>query len=270
MSDLVRSNPWHQLRQFTRARIALGRSGAGLPTAPLLEFGLAHARARDAVHAELDRETLHGGLRALGLPSLDVRSAATDRTEYLKRPDLGRQLDDAGRDTLLRPEPHDGTLAIVVADGLSATATNRHALPLIEVLLPMLDRAQLTPVVLATQARVALGDAIGTALGARLLIMLIGERPGLSATDSLGAYLTWQPRIGRSDAERNCVSNIRPEGLGYADAARRIAFLVDGAHRLGTTGVALKDESDSEGERPRRMKGADAPVPPVPPDRGTP
>jgi len=267
VSDLVKPNPWMALRRFTRARITLGRSGSGLPTAPMLEFGLAHAQARDAVHAALDTEPLHAGLRRMGLASLEVHSAAADRAEYLRRPDLGRQLDASGIARLQQVDAHRSDLLLVIGDGLSATAVARHAIPLIAELQPLLRGLRLGPVVVARQARVALGDAIGEPLHAPLLVMLIGERPGLSSTDSLGAYLTWQPRVGRHDAERNCISNIRPGGLGYAEAARRIAFLVDGARRLGATGVALKDESDGEGDTPRRLKSADTPAPP---ERGTP
>lgn len=267
MSDLTRPDPWTTLRRFTRARIALGRSGAGLPTAPMLDFALAHAQARDAVHAALDTDALHDGLRAMGLASVEVQSAATDRDEYLRRPDLGRRLGPDDVERLRALDAHDCDLLLVIGDGLSATAVERNALPLIDALRPLLRELRLGPVVLARQARVALGDAIGETLHAPLVAMLIGERPGLSATDSLGIYLTWQPRIGRTDAERNCISNIRPGGLDPADAARRIALLIDGARRLGATGVALQDESDAVTERPRRLKSGD--VPPLP-DGGAP
>lgn len=235
------------LRRFTPARIGLGRAGAGLPTREVLAFGLAHARARDAVHAALDAPSLEAALRALGLRPAVVRSAAPDRATYLARPDLGRALDPGDVARLAPPAGPPPALAVVVADGLSARAAQRHAGPLLAALF---DRSPArwagAPAVIALQGRVAIGDAIGARLGARLVLMLIGERPGLSAPDSLGAYLTFAPRPGRTDAERNCVSNVRPEGLPYPEAARRIDWLAAAALARGGTGVALKDESDVE------------------------
>lgn len=239
-------DPWRALRQHTTARIALGRAGASLPTTEVLRFGLDHARARDAVHAALDVSALIAEVASLGRPPLHVRSRAPDRATYLLRPDLGRSLAPTCRSTLTAAAPGgDGCdIAVILADGLSATALQRHAAPLLTALWPRLSAAACpAPVVIATQARVALGDEIGAALGARLALMLIGERPGLSAPDSLGAYLTWQPRPGRTDAERNCVSNIRPEGLDFAAAAVRILWLCQAALHRRLTGVALKDDS---------------------------
>jgi len=225
-----------RLRALTQARVALGRAGQALPTAPMLDFQLAHARARDAVHAEL---TTEGFASAIGRDIIEVRSQAPDRPTYLRRPDLGRLLDS---DDLAKLQPAGADIAIVVADGLSATAVHAHAASLVTELWARLPDWRIAPVVLARQARVALGDEIGAALGVDLVAVLIGERPGLSAPDSLGAYLTWQPRPGRLDSERNCVSNIRPpHGLGYAAAADRIAWLLRAARELRLTGIGLKE-----------------------------
>lgn len=223
------------LTGLTQARIGLKRTGQSLGTGAALAFELAHARARDAVHAAFDTSALYAAFDVI-----EVRSKAGDRATYLQRPDLGRDLAvaDAGR---LAPAGAD--IAIVVADGLSATAVMRHAVPLLAALLPRLV-GRIAPIIAAHQARVALGDVIGAALAAKLVIVLIGERPGLSAPDSLGAYITWSPRPGRSDSERNCVSNIRPpHGLDYQTAAERIAWLVHEAQQRQLTGVALKDAS---------------------------
>jgi ethanolamine ammonia-lyase small subunit len=251
------------LRMLTPARVALDRTGVSVATRHALEFSLAHAQARDAVHTTLAVSSLMSALRGRELVAISVRSAAASRTGYLRRPDLGRKLSDASATLLAehamnagRPHPAAATVSIVLADGLSALATERHALPLLDALLPLLglnevqDATQLAlpwtlaPIVVAEQARVALGDEIGAALHADVTVMLIGERPGLSSPDSLGAYITWAPRPGRTDAERNCVSNIRAEGLNYAAAAAKIAWFVTEGRRLGLTGVALR-ESDA-------------------------
>lgn len=246
-------DPWSDLRRHTAARIALGRAGVSLPTAEWLRFALAHAQARDAVHLSFDDETLASALGSHGFTALRLESAAVDRASYLRRPDLGRRL-SARSAALLQALPeaaHD--LAVVVGDGLSARAVHEQALPLLLELRPRLeaDAVLLGAVALVRQCRVALGDEVGALLGARAVLVLIGERPGLSSPDSLGAYLTWAPRVGRSDAERNCVSNIRPAGQPPAEAARRIAWLLAGASRLGASGVTLKDESDATAGRPR-------------------
>jgi ethanolamine ammonia-lyase small subunit len=232
--------PWEALRRFTAARVALGRAGNGLPTAAHLAFQEAHALARDAVHAPLDTATLAAGLAGLGLAVSHLRSRAPDRPAYLLRPDLGRSAHPEDLALL----PREGGTALVVGDGLSATAVQRHAVPLLAAALPLLAAAGAAPVraVVATMARVALGDAVGEALGAELVIVLIGERPGLSAPDSLGAYLTWAPRPGRTDAERNCISNIRPGGLGFEEAAGTLAWLVHEMRARRLSGVALKDD----------------------------
>lgn len=247
MSAPVTPDPWTALRRLTPARIALGRTGSSLPTSEVLGFALAHAQARDAVHAPFEAEATAAAIQALGLETAIVDSAAPDRASYLRRPDLGRTLSEAGRADLLARGRGACDLAIVIADGLSSTAVHAHAASLVEALLPAVGEAgwRLGPVVVARQARVALGDAVGELLGARLVILLVGERPGLSSPDSLGAYITFAPKVGRSDAERNCVSNIRAEGLSYGAAAFKLAWHAREALRLGLTGVALKDESDT-------------------------
>jgi ethanolamine ammonia-lyase small subunit len=244
------ADPFAVLRLATAARVGLGRAGQGLPTAPMLAFQLAHARARDAVHAALDVAALR---EALGEPAIAVRSAASYRAAYLANPDLGRQLDPAA--SALPRGDHD--VAIVIADGLSATAVQAHAAPVAAALRARLPGWSLAPLVIAQQGRVALGDPIAEALGARLVVVLIGERPGLSAADGMGAYITFDPKPGRRDSERNCVSNIRsPGGLAPDQAADKIAWLLTEARRLGFTGVDLKDrESLAEptpGQLPNR------------------
>lgn len=245
---LVTAMPWQHWRGTTTARIALGRAGVSIPTDESLRFGLAHAQARDAIHTALDVPTLQAQLEQAGHTVLSARSRATDRTTYLRRPDLGRQLDPADLDTLRALAAgweQAPDIAIVVGDGLSSLAVQRHALPLIAALLPRLaPGTQVAPVVLVQQARVAVSDDVGEALNARLCVILIGERPGLSSPDSLGIYLTHSPRRGRSDAERNCISNVRPEGLSYAVAAHKLAWLIAHALQLGQSGIALKDESE--------------------------
>lgn len=245
MSDeLIQLNPWDELRAHTSARIALGRVGASLPTSEVLRFGLAHAQARDAVHRPLDFAALQAQLEAEAFRVLRVRSDAEDRQTYLLRPDKGRHLHDACYQHLSE-ERSAPELAVVIADGLSSIAVQRHALPLLQLFRQRFDTdwAQ-TPVVLAEQGRVAIGDGIGEALRARLVVMLIGERPGLSSPDSLGLYLTFQPRVGRMDSERNCISNVRPEGLPYALAAHKLDYLAREALRLQLSGVELKDDSN--------------------------
>jgi ethanolamine ammonia-lyase small subunit len=247
MKPPVTLQPWDRLRQFTAARIALGRAGASLPTAAHLAFQAAHAQARDAVHAPLDVAALLDGLRQLGEAPVAVQSRAADRATYLQRPDLGRRLDAAAADTLAALQSPATDLAFVLADGLSSLALQRQALPVFAALREQL-RADggwtwASPVV-ATQARVALGDEVGALLQARCVVVLIGERPGLSAPDSLGAYFTWAPRLGIQDADRNCISNIRPEGLPPVAAAAKLMTLLRQARARQLTGVQLKDEQD--------------------------
>lgn len=244
---MAAADPWEHLRRHTAARIALGRAGASLPTAEWLRFGVAHARARDAVHLPLDGETLAAQLREQAFEVVQIESAADDRATFLRRPDLGRRLSPRSAALLAQTAAPVCDLAVVLGDGLSALAANRHALPLLLELRPRLEveRVSIGPVALARQCRVALGDEAGAALKARAVLVLLGERPGLSSPDSLGAYLSWTPAPGLADSQRNCVSNIRPDGLGYAEAARKIAWLVVEARRIGATGVLLKDRSDS-------------------------
>lgn len=239
------SRPLEALRELTPARVGLGRAGASMPTDALLAFTLDHARARDAVHAAFDAENLLVGLGQLGFDAIQVSSQARARRDYLRRPDLGRMLDPASRHELEGQGNRGSDVVILIGDGLSPAAVNVHAVELVRHLAPRLTEVgiRIGRVVIASGARVALGDEIGAALGARMVVMLVGERPGLSAPDSLGAYLTFAPRIGLTDAERNCVSNIHRAGLSYDEAAFRIAWLVREGMKRQVTGVALKDES---------------------------
>lgn len=248
-SPPARPDPWGFLRHFTPARIALGRAGGSLPTAPLLAFQWAHARARDAVHQVLDVPRLQADLGAQGLAAMVLHSAAADRATYIRRPDQGRILDDASI-ARLREQGRSGCdVVFVLADGLSALAVQRHAAPLLSALQPFIETAGWTqaPLCIVRQGRVAIGDEIGALLGATLTVVLIGERPGLSAADSLGIYLTYQAAPGRSNAERNCISNVRPEGLRYKLAAHRLGYLMNEACRRRLSGVALKDEAPVPG-----------------------
>jgi len=267
----VTANQWQRLREFTDARIALGRAGVSLPTRELLAFQLAHAQAQDAVHLPLDAEKLKAELIhyfdskrpacvTASLPII-IHSAAQNRLEYLQRPDLGRKLSDTARDQLVEcrcgrdedmgcsgntSSPYD--LAIVIVDGLSSHAVQNNALPMLKALLPLLDAHSeqwcLAPFTIVKQGRVAIGDHIGHCLNARVVLVMIGERPGLSSPDSLGLYLTWAPQPGRTDAERNCISNVRPAGLQYSNAASRLLYLLSEARKRCLTGVKLKDRTD--------------------------
>jgi ethanolamine ammonia-lyase small subunit len=252
MTTPATSHSLSELRGLTPARVGLGRAGASLPTAPLLQFMLDHARARDAVHSPFDMPGIVSGLNNLGLEAIEVCSRARDRTDYLRRPDLGRMLDQPSRQSLLNHNGGACRVAIVVADGLSPTAVNAHAINVLRCLIARLasDGIEIGRAVVAAGARVALGDEIGALLGAGMMVMLIGERPGLSASDSLGAYLTFAPTVGRTDAERNCVSNIHGAGLGYDEAAFRIAWLIREGLAREITGVGLKDESGERKSRP--------------------
>ena len=247
----VITNPWGQLRQFTDARIALGRTGASLPTQPQLAFQLAHAQARDAVHQALDvtqllRDMLAAGLDKAGEPCV-LHSEAADRLEYLQRPDLGRRLDAPSREQLKALPPSRGEgwdIAIVIADGLSSLAVAQNAVPFLVALQRLLaGDVRVAPPVIVGQGRVAIGDEIGELLGAKLVLLLIGERPGLSSPDSMGAYLTWAPRVGLTDASRNCISNIRPAGLPWDKAAAKVHYLLAQMQARQLSGVGLKDET---------------------------
>ncbi len=252
MNAPVTPNPWHPLRKLTTARIALGRAGISLPTAPQLDFQLAHAQARDAVHTPLDAEALAAQLRLAGHAPLLLHSACPDRATYLQRPDLGRRLDQASRAVLAARHAPGCELALVVADGLSAQAVAHNGAPFIAALLSRLahDEWGQPPVAIVRQGRVAIGDEIGAMLGARCVLVLIGERPGLSSPDSMGLYLTWNPQQGLSDADRNCISNVRAAGLSHAQAAYRLHYLLTGARLAGLSGVALKDETSAADAAP--------------------
>lgn len=251
---------WSSLRRFTDARIALGRAGSSQPTAAHLAFQLAHAQARDAVHLAFDPGSLVEPLQAIGLKTLQLHSAAPDRTTYLQRPDQGRRLDAVSMQTLQhwqQAHAHEAPpdLAFVIADGLSARAAMHQALPLMTHVMRRLQndtqqRWTLAPVALVEQGRVAIGDEIGALLHARTVVVLIGERPGLSSPDSLGIYFTWAPRVGLSDAQRNCISNVRDAGLPHEQAAARLHALLSRSRALQISGVALKDERDESGALP--------------------
>jgi ethanolamine ammonia-lyase small subunit len=242
--DAPPPDPWAELRRHTPARIALGRAGGSLPTGEVLRFAAAHAQARDAVHVALDVPALLAALQADGWPSLTVHSRAPTRETYLRRPDWGRRLAPEPAAQLPSQATGPVDLVIVLGDGLSALAVQRHALPLLRALRSALaGTLSLAPVVVATQARVALADEVGELLQGRMALVLLGERPGLSSPDSLGAYLTHAPRVGCHDAQRNCVSNIRPEGLAPEAAAHRLAWLAREALRRRVTGIGLKDDS---------------------------
>ncbi|MBB5190951.1 ethanolamine ammonia-lyase small subunit [Silvimonas terrae] len=252
----VTENPWQTLRRFTSARIALGRAGVSLPTHAQLAFQLAHAQARDAVHQALDATQLQQQLIATDIPGAPeshiLHSAAPDRLTYLQRPDLGRRLSEDSRAALTGVDtPHNAPLydiGFVIADGLSALAIATNAVPFLAALQTRLAAHgwHQAPLTIVQQGRVAVGDEVGSLLRTRLVVVLIGERPGLSSPDSMGIYISWMPRVGMSDAERNCISNIRHGGMSYAEAAWRLDYLLTQAQQRQLTGVALKDESGAD------------------------
>ncbi|MBX8591084.1 ethanolamine ammonia-lyase subunit EutC [Pseudomonas cichorii] len=249
MTDDTLPNPWLELRRLTPARIALGRTGTSLPTSAQLDFQFAHAQARDAVHLPFDHAGLSAQLAEKGRETLLLHSAAADRHSYLQRPDLGRRLnDDSARQLKDYAPAHPGgvDLAIVVADGLSSLAVHRHTVPFLARLEEQAatEGWTLSPVILVEQGRVAIADEIGELLGAKMVVILIGERPGLSSPDSLGLYFTYAPKVGLNDAHRNCISNVRLEGLSYAMAAHRLLYLMREACRRQVSGVNLKDEAE--------------------------
>jgi ethanolamine ammonia-lyase small subunit len=245
------------LKQFTRARIALGRVGSSLPTKEILNFGMSHAMARDAVHLALDIDTLQSQIESLGVEVLKLHSRAPDRASYLLRPDWGRRLGDESAQLIKALPQEKIDVSIVIGDGLSSLAVQKHAAPILQAIQQAMPSDwRLGTLVITNQARVALADEVGELMNARMVILLIGERPGLSSPDSLGLYLTYQPRVGCSDADRNCISNVRPEGLSYEVAAKKLIWLARESMRLKVSGVALKDESDVQHidvDEPRRL-----------------
>ncbi|MCG2617728.1 ethanolamine ammonia-lyase subunit EutC [Terrimonas sp. NA20] len=240
----VTEDPWSPLRRFTSARIALGRSGGALPLKEVLALKMAHAHARDAVYGVLNSGPLISSLHTFSKPVLLMKSQARNREQYLLDPGLGRQLDPGSPD--LSRKPDQGGISIIIADGLSANAVNTHAIPLLEELVPMITTSgrKINSFTVVEQARVAIGDQIGHWCNAEMTVLLIGERPGLTVADSVGAYLTFNPLPGLTDESRNCVSNIHPAGLSYQNAASKIMFLINAAFQLGLTGISLKDEQD--------------------------
>ncbi|HEX4284341.1 MAG TPA: ethanolamine ammonia-lyase subunit EutC [Terracidiphilus sp.] len=241
MKDLAPPSWAARLRSLTPARVGMGQTGVSQRLHDQLEFQRAHAQARDAVHARLEVAAMAEALRELcAVEVLCLHSRAADRATYLQRPDLGRQLDERSLTQLSARPAESVDLSIVIADGLSALAMERHALPLLREALPRLDGWNLAPICIVEQGRVAIGDEIGAALGARMCLVLIGERPGLSAPDSMGGYITWAPQPGRTDAERNCISNIRADGLSYTQASEQLLFYLAEGRRSQLTGVALK------------------------------
>ncbi|UVH54315.1 ethanolamine ammonia-lyase subunit EutC [Pseudomonas sp. CBS] len=255
-------NPWLELRRLTPARIALGRTGTSIPTGAQLDFQFAHAQARDAVHLPFDHVGLSSQLAERGRDSLLLHSAAVDRHSYLQRPDLGRRLSDESAQTLrdyAAANPGGVDLAVVVADGLSALAVHKHTLPFLTRMEEQTHAEgwSLSPVILVEQGRVAVADEVGQLLGAKMVVILIGERPGLSSPDSLGLYFTYNPKVGLTDAYRNCISNVRLEGLSYGMAAHRLLYLMREACRRQLSGVNLKDEAQVqtlESDDPDLMK----------------
>ena len=239
------NDAWVNLKQFTQARIAQGRAGCALTTQAALEFQMAHAKARDSVHQDWDIAALSQEIESLGLQSLVLQTAVKDRSQYLQRPDLGRQLDQSSIDTLQKYKTAHYDVVICLSNGLSSTAVSKHGLGLLQAIVARFQtmNLRLGPICLVANARVALSDAIANHLSSDVAVMMIGERPGLSADDSLGLYLTYQPRMDNTDANRNCISNIRPpEGLAYESAAQKLAYLIQNAYRLGYSGVMLKDD----------------------------
>lgn len=243
MSD---ESAWEKLKSYTDARIALGRSGGSLPTSELLKFRKDHALAKDAVWTELDVKLLEREIEGLQLSTVKLSSQATDRLAYIKRPDLGRKLDQPSIDKIASFPKTEHDISIILADGLSAQAISLHAIPFLKEFLPTISAYSLAPICLVNQGRVAISDEIGELFSSKISIILIGERPGLSSPYSMGIYLTYNPKAGNTDEKRNCISNIRTGGLPYAYAAGKLAFLTSEAIRLKLSGVNLKDTFDSQ------------------------
>jgi ethanolamine ammonia-lyase small subunit len=246
-NEIIKHDSWEVLKKYTAARIALGKTGVSIPSNQNLSFKLSHALARDAVYNLLDKKELHHNLDVLQIPFLFLKSCAIDKKQYLQRPDFGRKLNQQSIDLIYKEDSNISyDICINIADGLSADAINKHAMPLIHLLIPMLKEKNysIAPICIIDQGRVAISDETGFLLNSKMSIILIGERPGLSATDSLGVYLTYNPKVGNNDALRNCISNIRPEGLIYEIAAQKIITLINEAMRLKMTGVGLKDNNN--------------------------
>ena len=243
--DIVVPDRWASLRQFTDARIALGRSGVSMPVSETLKLKMAHAHAKDAVFSVLNKSEISNQLNELQLPFVFLQSKAINRHVYLQRPDLGRRLSESATETLKALQSNDFDVCITLADGLSAEAVNQHAIPVITLLKKLFQQKalRLAPVCIVEEGRVAVSDDTGSLLNTKLSLVFIGERPGLSSPDSLGAYLTYAPQVGLTDERRNCVSNIRPQGLRYEEAANIIFYLVKESLQLQISGVALKDNS---------------------------
>lgn len=259
--DTMTNNPWEELKKFTDARIALGRTGCSILTDEYLRFSLAHARACDTIKMPFDRQMVRKRLEDMGLDVVFAESAATSRDVFIRRPDLGRRLGEVSRERLKKMKYPGADVLIVIGDGLSSKAVHKQAVPLIKHFLPYMKELGLSvgPVVLAKQSRVALGDDIAEVMHCGLVAMLIGERPGLSSPDSLGIYMTYKPFAGRLESERNCISNVRPEGLSYERAAFKLAWLVEMAYDRGVSGTALKDKSDDPAQhhilKPHNING---------------
>ncbi|MCB1178008.1 MAG: ethanolamine ammonia-lyase subunit EutC, partial [Leptospiraceae bacterium] len=246
------SDSWEELKRFTDARIAMGRAGVSIPTAKLLSFQLAHAKARDSIYRELDCESLKKSLKQIKLDSILLNSNANNKITYLKNPELGRSLDEPSKKELKKLKISKPELSIILADGLSARAVEENSIPFIKELISILPKDwKLSPISIVTGGRVAVGDEVGEILKSKFSLILIGERPGLSSPNSLGAYLTINPRKGRKDSERNCISNIRPEGLSHKNAAKKAAYLLKKALELGLTGVNLKDDMENLLDSPK-------------------
>ena len=241
----MHQDPWHPLSKYTESRIALGRTGGSIPTKPLLQFQLDHAKARDAVESELNVFNLQNQLKGMDIPCIELGSQAKERAEYLKRPDLGRRLNEQSRTILTQYQKKAYDIGIVAADGLSAAAIDAGFIPFLSEILPLLrnKKKSFSPVCLVRQGRVAIADEIGRQLGSKLVFICIGERPGLSSPHSMGIYMTYQPQIGKTDESRNCISNIRPQGLSPKLAAQKLMFLIEESFRLKLSGVYLKENA---------------------------
>ncbi len=250
---IIIDDPWQYLKEFTKARIALGRCGSSIPTHELLDFRMAHAKAIDAVHIPLDCESIASRLESdFKEKVLIVHSAAKGRSEYLKRPDLGRILSEESSDRIKSlPKKAEYDISVVIADGLSATAIEKNVIPFCGILIPELKKQySLAPIVIAQQGRVAIGDSVSELFHAKMVILLVGERPGLKSPDSMGIYMTYNPFYGITEDKRNCISNVREHGLSYPMASFKLLYLLEESFKRRISGVNLKDEQplDSLGD----------------------